>query len=207
MPRLRLAIIGGVVAIGLCAGLLAAALSRKDQPSAVSADGTRGARLLTWDQLMPPGEDERLSALYDAYFEELDRKLRGSQQVLTSRQAFGDVAEGSVLDQMPQLGTFETVDTLDGQAVRLPGYIVPLDYSPAGIHTAFLLVPYFGACIHSPPPPPNQIVYVESEPGVAIENPWGAFVAEGVLAARRKDTDIGDAAYTLKLTGLKPYEG
>jgi hypothetical protein len=52
---------------------------------------------------------------------------------------------------------------LDGQNIRLPGYIVPLEVSEEGRTTEFLLVPYFGACIHVPPPPSNQIVHVKSE--------------------------------------------
>ena len=54
------------------------------------------------------------------------------------------------------------VKALDGQLVKLPGYIVPLDVTEEGRVTEFLLVPYYGACIHTPPPPANQIVVVAS---------------------------------------------
>jgi hypothetical protein len=47
-----------------------------------------------------------------------------------------------------------TNPAVEGMKARLPGYVVPLDTQPAGIKE-FLLVPYFGACIHSPPPPAN----------------------------------------------------
>ena len=50
---------------------------------------------------------------------------------------------------------------LNGCEVRLPGYLVPLE-GQAGEWKEFLLVPYFGACIHSPPPPANQIVHVKA---------------------------------------------
>ncbi len=56
-------------------------------------------------------------------------------------------------------------DKLDGKIVKIPGYIVPLDYSGTGV-TEFMLVPYVGACIHVPPPPPNQLVYVTTD------KPW-----------------------------------
>jgi hypothetical protein len=55
---------------------------------------------------------------------------------------------------------------LDGQVVRMPGYLLPLEFSGKEI-TEFLLVPYVGACIHSPPPPPNQIVHVKAGKPVA----------------------------------------
>ncbi len=51
-------------------------------------------------------------------------------------------------------------EALNGQDVRMPGYLLPLE-TTAGKVTEFLLVPYIGACIHVPPPPPNQIVYVK----------------------------------------------
>lgn len=55
---------------------------------------------------------------------------------------------------------------LDGQVVRMPGYLLPLEFSGKEV-TEFLLVPYVGACIHSPPPPPNQIVHVKADKPVA----------------------------------------
>ncbi len=51
------------------------------------------------------------------------------------------------------------VQDLDGKQVRIPGYLLPLEFSEQG-EKDFLLVPYVGACIHVPPPPPNQIVLV-----------------------------------------------
>ncbi len=50
---------------------------------------------------------------------------------------------------------------LDGRNVRLTGYLLPLDLSGNAV-TDFLLVPFVGACIHVPPPPPNQIVHAVS---------------------------------------------
>ena len=61
---------------------------------------------------------------------------------------------------MPQFGTFRTVETVLQRPVRLPGYVVPLANAQDGRLTEFLFVPYYGACIHVPPPPPNQIVHV-----------------------------------------------
>ena len=55
--------------------------------------------------------------------------------------------------------------SLVDKEVKIPGYVLPLDMYGRGVNT-FLLVPYIGACIHVPPPAPNQLVYVEAE------NPW-----------------------------------
>jgi len=51
---------------------------------------------------------------------------------------------------------------LDGRTVRMPGYLLPVEYS-GKLVTEFLLVPWVGACIHTPPPPPNQIVHVKAD--------------------------------------------
>lgn len=61
------------------------------------------------------------------------------------------------------------VEKLDGATVKMPGYLLPLEYSGQKI-TEFLLVPWVGACIHTPPPPPNQIVHVILEKGNAFES-------------------------------------
>lgn len=61
------------------------------------------------------------------------------------------------------------VTSLDGTSVKMPGYVLPLEYSDHKI-TEFLLVPWVGACIHTPPPPPNQIVHVVLDKGNAFES-------------------------------------
>ncbi len=64
-----------------------------------------------------------------------------------------------IMEQTQEIRT-AVVNELDGQHVRMPGYLLPLEITDARV-TQFLLVPYVGACIHAPPPPPNQIVYVK----------------------------------------------
>lgn len=160
---------------------------------------------------MPRGEEEILAKLYDDYFEKLDQQMRRSQTFLTQQGAKPSstpeaIAEGSSLDVMPQLGTFNTVADLDGLRVRMPGYVVPLDFDAKETYREFLLVPYQGACIHTPPPPPNQIVYVTSAKGVKIPDIWGAYWVEGVLSTARHENGIGSAAYTLTLTNFSAYK-
>lgn len=65
------------------------------------------------------------------------------------------------------------VDTFDGKRVKIPGFVVPLEGTPE-LTTEFLLVPYFGACIHVPPPASNQIVYVTFEEGIPLDNIYDA---------------------------------
>ena len=90
--------------------------------------------------------------------------------------------------------------------VRIPGYVVPLDFSAASKHTEFLLVPYFGACLHTPPPPPNQIIFVKANPAVEITNIYDPFWIEGVMKTGEFNSNLGDSAYEVDLTLIKPYE-
>ncbi len=168
-------------------------------------------RTINWETLLPEGEIEEIDRLFNEYFAKLDEKLLSQQpQSLIDAAKTGDYAnipEGSALDFMPQIGTFNVVEELDGARVRLPGYIVPFEFSESGEISEFLLVPYYGACIHTPPPPPNQIVYVTSETPMAFGDLWGAIWAVGVLRARSKMNNLGDAAYTLEIESWESYDG
>jgi len=185
------------------------------RPSPALGASAEEPELLLWEDLMPHGEEEILAKLYDdfyrEYLEKLDQQMRGKQTFLTQQGAAApstpeEIAEGSSLDVMPQLGTFNTVADLNGLRVRMPGYVVPLDFDAKETYREFLLVPYQGACIHTPPPPPNQIVYVTSAKGARIPDIWGAYWVEGVLSTTRHENDIGSAAYTLTLTSISEYE-
>jgi len=101
---------------------------------------------IMWDDLMPEGSAEALEREYAAFYQMLEERYAADGPIET-------IEEGSELDYMPQLGGFDTVTELDSVFVRIPGYVVPFDFDPRKRHTAFLLVPYMGACIHSPPPP------------------------------------------------------
>jgi hypothetical protein len=166
--------------------------SPKSSPAKPDAAKAK-AEEITWEDLWPEGEDERLEKLFDAYMETIGKDA-------------GVIAEGSAGDMMPQIGTFTTVAALNNKRVRLPGYIVPLDFNAKNQHSSFLLVPYFGACIHTPPPPPNQIVYITAKPAVTIKDVWAPIWVEGVMTTERKDSKMADAAYALSLTKLEPYE-
>lgn len=89
------------------------------------------------------------------------------------------------------------VGELDGQRVRLPGYLVPLDVQDEQVKT-FLMVPYFGACIHVPPPPPNQVVYVELSDPVELDDPYGAHWVTGVLSTSATTSSLADASYSMR---------
>ena len=103
---------------------------------------------------------------------------------------------------------------LDGTLIRLPGYLLPLEYTGKDV-TEFLLVPWVGACIHTPPPPPNQIVHVKSDKPVSLGGGmftpvWvtGQLSTSGVkksLYLMDGASDV-DAGYSLHASKVEPYE-
>ncbi|MCQ9425251.1 DUF3299 domain-containing protein [Pseudomonas sp. LJDD11] len=98
------------------------------------------------------------------------------------------------------------VKALDGKLVRLPGYIVPLEVSEEGRVTEFLLVPFFGACIHVPPPPANQIVHVTSELGVKVEELYQPYWIEGPMQAKHTSSELAEAGYQMVADKIFVYE-
>nr|WP_189657061.1 DUF3299 domain-containing protein [Pseudomonas sp. BW16M2] len=98
------------------------------------------------------------------------------------------------------------VKTLDGQQVKIPGYIVPLEVSEEGRTTEFLLVPYYGACIHVPPPPSNQIVHIFSEMGVRIEDLYQPYWIEGTMQVKASSSELADAGYQMEAEKIYAYE-
>lgn len=168
--------------------------------------------VLAWEDLMPEGEDERLEQLYAEFYKEFEARLMNQQSSLSSTLSADDemnlslIAEGSDMDTMEQIGTFNVVEDLDGEKVRLPGYIVPLDFDANAEHKEFLLVPYFGACLHSPPPPPNQIIFVRANPPAKIPDIYDPVWLEGTMTTGRFDSELGNSAYELSLSHLEAYE-
>ncbi|MBD8594055.1 DUF3299 domain-containing protein [Pseudomonas sp. CFBP 8758] len=98
------------------------------------------------------------------------------------------------------------VQALDGQRLRIPGYIVPLEVNEAGRTTEFLLVPYFGACIHVPPPPSNQIVHVTSAVGVKVEELYQPYWIEGPMQVKASTSDLAQAGYQMAAAKIYAYE-
>lgn len=160
---------------------------------------------LMWEDLMPDGSEAQLTREYEAFYAMLEQRYAANTTMLADANPYGEIPEGSEFDFMPQLGNFDTVPELDGERVRIPGYVVPFDFRPGRRLTEFLFVPYMGACIHTPPPPPNQIVFVRTEQPVRVKDIWAPYWIEGTLQTEKTESEIGDSAYALTLRRLEPY--
>jgi len=210
--------------LGFCLLLSALTACGQSAPTATGSDTAQNpaastdakpseasATLLVWDDLMPEGEDAVLAELYSEFYEDMETKMREQMSLVeAAREAEASVtdfiSEGSAQDTMEQIGTYNVVESLNGEKIRIPGYVVPLDFSAKSEHTEFLLVPYFGACLHTPPPPPNQIVFVRADPAAKIPNIYDPVWLEGTMKTGQFTSDLGNSAYELSLSKLEPYE-
>ena len=152
----------------------------------LEVDADAPAETLTWRDLLPEGEQ----ALID--------QLRAGEASPSLMSRFGS-------RDNEQIGTFNAVEDLDGAIVRMPGFILPLDQAEAGAAREFLLLPYHGACIHYPPPPPNQIVFIRSAAPIRYDALWDPVIVEGRMEVRRASSELAEAAYTMAVRSVRPY--
>lgn len=143
-----------------------------------------------WPELIPKHWDPRKE------FKGLDlRKLRDSDpraiEALERIKAAWDSAP--------------TEPALNGKRLRIAGFAIPLERKGDKV-TEFLLLPYFGACIHSPPPPANQIIHAVSPRPLAAMHSMDAVWAYGTLKAQRGDSSWGVSGYRLTIDKVAPYE-
>ncbi|MBU3023462.1 DUF3299 domain-containing protein [Aestuariibacter sp. A3R04] len=157
---------------------------------------------LEWTALMP--EDD-LAALLDPP-EYLNEVKDGSNQ--DSVSAFNDATfEDEKVERFRKaLNSVKTIPIFDNKAIRIPGFVVPLQQNEAQNVTEFFIVPYFGACLHMPPPPPNQIIHVSYENGLTLESLEQPFWFEGTVKIETRQRDLGTSAYALKLDRYEVYQ-
>ena len=94
---------------------------------------------------------------------------------------------------------------LDGAFIRLPGYMIPLEVGAKGV-TDFILVPYVGACIHVPPPPANQLVFVRTKKPWPGDQLWDAVWVEGRMQTQLQSTELAQTGYALAASKMELYE-
>ncbi|UAA39054.1 DUF3299 domain-containing protein [Paraneptunicella aestuarii] len=97
------------------------------------------------------------------------------------------------------------IPELNGQLVKIPGFVVPLEGDDVSL-TEFLLVPFFGACIHVPPPPSNQIVYVKFAKPIPVDSLYDPVWVTGKLSTEAWTGEIASVGYRLTGTKVEPFE-
>jgi len=161
-------------------------------PGYSQANNTLYAQV-TWDDLLPPKWASEIKLQMSA-ISRLSFLVDGSKEADAAMARLRDKWDSAPIDL-----------THINQPVRIAGYAVTLDASKTGI-TEFLLVPYFGACIHLPPPPANQIILVRLRKPttklVSMDTVW----VQGTLRDSRVSTSAGVTGYVLEAAESGPYQ-
>lgn len=160
----------------------------KTAPNAV-ADNLAEALELDWESLVPPGFEEAIIA---------------TEQELASLEDEDPRAEALMAKLRDEWAKAPVVDALDNSLVKLPGFVVPLEGDGQQVRQ-FLLVPYYGACIHEPPPPANQTVLVDAPNDTRIRSAFETVWIYGRLRVERADTTMATAGYRIQAQKIEPY--
>lgn len=145
---------------------------------------------ITWDDLMPRDWDpmQALKGLDLAKLQDSDPR---AAEVLERLKASWNNAPAN--------------PAVAGKPIRIPGFMVPLEWGKQEVRE-FLLVPYFGACIHVPPPPSNQVIHVLPARPVKSKTGMDAVWVSGSLEIAYQKSDLGDAGYRMRAARVEPYK-
>ena len=164
--------------------------------SGLSRAETEVYKTIDWNDLMP-----------DPWVKEMTKDMAAMSK-LSYLQDSSDEATKAMSAIRKKLDEAPIVKTQVNKKVRIPGYAVPLDAERSD-KREFLLVPYFGACIHTPPPPANQIVLVRPTAQSKIKKmpeSMDVLWVEGELKEGRVSTGQGVSGYLLEAVSVAPYE-
>ena len=175
-------------------------MAKETQPA--KREMYEGYWLVDWTELMPK---EDLEALLSPP-ESLSAIEDGSEEDMIASQVMGSIEQANDSRYQQALSSTRVIDKLDGELVRLPGFVVPLEFNKEQAVTHFFLVPYFGACIHVPPPPPNQIVFIEYEKGFKLESLNQPVWVSGVLNTKLVQNQTATSAYAIKVERVELYK-
>lgn len=158
-------------------------------------------KTVEWIDLLPKDDLEALlnPPEYITNIEE------NSTEDVISNQLRGDASNVRADRYQQALNSSRIVSKMNGSAIRIPGFIVPLEFDDKQTITQFFLVPWFGACIHLPPPPPNQIILTNYPKGLKLESLYEPFWISGVLETSLVENELASAAYVLEMNAYEPY--
>ena len=159
-----------------------------------AADTSAEIKELFWQDLIPEDFVQPENPFMSMSQEEIDKLLDGSPE------------SNAELERLQaEFSYAPTVDALDGQRIKMPAYVTPLEFDGQMKLSEFLLVPYLGACMHSPPPPSNQIVHAIPEEAIEIDELYSPVWVIGKMRVESIESDLAEAGYQIDVEKIMPY--
>jgi hypothetical protein len=194
------------IVLGACLVALAVPCSADNTlspaPSSGGAAPARAPKTKVSPAIASARKDAALMIDWDALLPERERANFNTEPPAPIHDYLGE--RGAAVRQT---GSIAVNNKLGETKVKIPGFVVPLVVNDNGVVSEFFLVPYFGACIHVPPPPPNQIVYVKlAGGGVRLGSEEDAYWVTGILHTQINGTSLAKAAYTLDASRMELYK-
>lgn len=190
----RKILVTGVFACLLLLSVVGAAnwwpFSDEDKQAEIQSELTE----LQWDDLIPDDFVQPENPFETMSQEEIDKLLDGS-----------DESEAELRRLEEEFNYAPVVEELDGKRVKIPAYITPLEFDGNTRFDEFLLVPYMGACIHTPPPPANQVVHAKSPETIEVESVYEPVWAIGIIRAETVKSALAESGYKLEVEEVLPY--
>jgi len=149
---------------------------------------------IAWQDLIPDDFDPPENPYITMTQDEIDKLMDGSEE-----------SNAEVARITEELSYAPTVPELDGRRVKIPAYVTPLEYDGGTLIKEFLLVPYVGACIHTPPPPSNQIVFAQARKAMKFSGMYDPVWAIGTIRTEIVTSELAEAGYKLEVEELLPY--
>ena len=176
----------------LCAASLAYAADYKvgDRLAPAAADKATAYKEVSWDDLLPKDWDP-MKAINELKLDKLkDSDPRAVEAMEKLKRMWNDAPSNPAIN---------------GHPIRIAGFMVPLEWGKHEVKE-FLLVPYFGACIHVPPPPANQIIHVIADKPFKSKDGMDAVWVSGIIELAASKTDMGDSGYRLRAKKIEAYK-
>lgn len=185
--NLRKLFIGLSILLGVCVATVFTVSANSSK--AASGKTTNSFEVIEWEDLVPK-EWDPLKRYRDSKLDLMNDSDPKVMQLMRDMRAAWDNAP--------------TVAAMNGASVKIAGYLVPIEETKKGMKE-FLLVPYFGACIHSPPPPANQIIHVFASKEVKGFRTMDTVWISGTLKTHRQDSSMGKSGYKMDAVIVERY--
>ena len=150
---------------------------------------------ISWDDLIPDDFVQPENPFVTMAQEDIDKLMDGSEE------------SNAEMERLRQEFYYApVVDELDGKRVKIAAYITPLEFDGQSLMSEFLLVPYVGACMHTPPPPANQVVHAESATAIEQRDIYEPVWAVGTIRTETVQSDLAESGYRLEVEQVLTYE-